>query len=127
MMHQIEEIVEEHIETYFRDIKILKIRSLRRTIFLGTESHLVKCLEGLNSYQEKTPYFHVQDTILYGSAIENVVRPVMQKRFLIMHRKCFIASQMLNASRIDVAWDEYHPDSLKAETRAKRGLGARRS
>lgn len=38
----------------------------------------------------------------------------------------YLASQLPHASRVDVIWDEYHPDSLKAETRGKRGKGVRR-
>jgi len=37
----------------------------------------------------------------------------------------YIVSQTQHASRVDVVWDEYHPESLKAETRSKRGKGVR--
>ena len=35
-------------------------------------------------------------------------------------------SQLQHVSRLDVVWDEYFPESLKAETRSKRGKGVRR-
>ena len=38
----------------------------------------------------------------------------------------YIVSQTQHASRVDVVWDEYHPESLKAETRSKSGKGVRR-
>ena len=38
----------------------------------------------------------------------------------------YIVSQTQHASRVDVLWDEYHPESLKAETRSTRGKGVRR-
>ncbi len=34
--------------------------------------------------------------------------------------------QQQHVSRLDVVWDEYSPESLKAETRSKRGKGVRR-
>ncbi|KAK1890957.1 50S ribosomal protein L25 [Dissostichus eleginoides] len=35
-------------------------------------------------------------------------------------------SQLEHVSRVDVVWDEYFPESLKAETRSKRGKGVHR-
>ena len=54
---------------------------------------------------------------------------VMQKEFSDYALQVFliyIVSQAQHASRVDVVWDEYHPESLKAETRSKRGKGVRR-
>ena len=38
----------------------------------------------------------------------------------------YILSQLQHVNRVDVVADEYLPDSLKAETRSKRGKGVRR-
>ncbi len=38
----------------------------------------------------------------------------------------YIQSQLQRIRRVDVVWDEYLPESLKAETRSKRGNGVRR-
>ena len=35
-------------------------------------------------------------------------------------------SQLSHAKRIDVVWDEYRANRLKATSKSKRGLGARR-
>ncbi|KAH3874927.1 hypothetical protein DPMN_038184 [Dreissena polymorpha] len=38
----------------------------------------------------------------------------------------YIDYQLKTCSRVDVVWDEYREDSLKASTRGKRGKGIRR-
>ena len=38
----------------------------------------------------------------------------------------YIVSQTQHASRVDIGWDEYLPEILKAETRSKRGKEVRR-
>jgi len=38
----------------------------------------------------------------------------------------YIVYQTQHVSRVDVVWHEHHPESLKAETRSKRGKGVRR-
>ncbi|KAK1889420.1 30S ribosomal protein S4e [Dissostichus eleginoides] len=46
-----------------------------------------------------------------------------------MCRKCspiLTCSQLEHVSRVDVMWDEYFPESLKAETRSKGGKGVHR-
>ena len=47
----------------------------------------------------------------------------VQHRFVFLP---YITSQLQHAIRVDVVWDEYMPDSLKADTRTKRGKGIRR-
>ena len=67
--------------------------------------------------------------ILDGSVIVNMLRPGSAKTFSDYASQVFlpyVASQLQQASRIDIVWDEYRPDSLKAETRVKRGKGVRR-
>ena len=38
----------------------------------------------------------------------------------------YITSQLQHVSRLDIIWDVYVPESLKADTRSKRGKGVRR-
>ena len=40
--------------------------------------------------------------------------------------KSYIERKLNDSTRIDIAWDEYIPNSLKASTRAKRRTGNRR-
>lgn len=40
--------------------------------------------------------------------------------------KPFIVCQIENVNRVDIVWDVYRQDSLKASTREKRGSGQRR-
>ena len=58
-----------------------------------------------------------------------MLRPGAAKTFFDYAQKVFspyILSQLEHVSRVDVVWDEYFPESLKAETRSKRGKGVRR-
>ena len=79
--------------------------------------------------EETIPTPAVQVVILDGAAIVNMCQPGYSKTFseyatevLLPHVK----NQLHHSSRVDVVWDEYLPDSLKAETRSKRGKGVRR-
>ena len=95
----------------------------------GTKSDLVKCLEDLVTSKEKTSKPDVDVIILDGSAIVNMLRPGYAKTFSDYAMQVFlpyVVSQTQHASRVDVVWDKYHPDSLKSETRSKRGKGVRR-
>jgi len=93
----------------------------------GTKSDLLCCLEDLVLSQDNVPIPTVQVTILDGAAIVNMLRPGLAKTFSEYATQVFlpyITSQP--GSRVDVVWDEYFTDSLKAETRLKRGKGVRR-
>ena len=57
--------------------------------------------------------------ILDGSVIVNMLRPAFSEKFL---RLCFASFSSIRS----VPWDGYRPDSLKAETRVKRGKEVRR-
>jgi hypothetical protein len=97
----------------------------------GTKSDLVHCLEKLISPQEHiltNPAVTV--IIIDGAAIVNMLKPgVTTKTFQDYATQVFIpfiARQLRNADRVDIVWDEYFQDSLKAKTRSKRGKGVRR-
>ena len=95
----------------------------------GTKSDLVSCLEELVNSRENATHPSVEVIILDGSVIVNMLRPGSAKTFSDYASQVFlpyVASQLQQASRIDIVWDEYRPDSLKAETRVKRGKGVRR-
>ncbi len=93
------------------------------------KADLVACLEDLVPFQESTIHPSVQVTIFDGSAIVNMLRPGAAKTFLDYAQQVFlpyIVSQLQHVERIDVIWDQYFSDSLKLETRKKRGKGVRR-
>ena len=64
--------------------------------------------------------------IVDGAAIVNMLRPGAAKTFSDYAEQPYIISQLQHVSRMDVVWDEYFPESLKAETRSKTGKGVRR-
>lgn len=100
------------------------------TMRSGTKSDLVHCLEHLipqNANVMASPAVEV--IILDGAAIVNMLKPGAAKTFQDYATQVFlpyIEAQLRNAKRLDIVWDVYLPDSLKAETRSKRGKGIRR-
>ena len=95
----------------------------------GTKSDLVHCLEDLATTQMNAPTPTVQVMIVDGAAAVNMLRPGTAKTFSDYEKQVFspyIMTQLHHVRRLDVVWDEYFPDSLKAETRTKRGKGVRR-
>ena len=72
---------------------------------------------------------HVVVIILDVATITNMLEPGGTKTFSDYATHVFlpyITSQLRHAIRVDVVWDEYMPDSLKADSRTKRGRGIRR-
>ena len=66
----------------------------------------------------------VDTIIIDGSVVVNLIKPGTEKTFAEYSRQCFlpyINSQLSHAKRLDVVWDEYIANSLKATTRSKRG------
>jgi len=58
----------------------------------------------------------------------NMLQPGEAKTFLDYGNKVFlpyIQSQLQHVSRLDIAWDVYRPDNLKADVRDKIGKGIR--
>ena len=95
----------------------------------GTKSDLLGCLENLVPSQGNPPSPRVQVSIIDGAAIVNMLRPGAAKKFSDYAMQVFtpyIMSQLQQVNRLDVVWDQYFPESLKAETRSKRGKGIRR-
>ena len=89
---------------------------------LRTKSNLVDCLEVLVHVQDNSPNHVVQVGMLDGVAIVNMVRPSFEKTFSDYATQVFlpyITSQLTLLSRLNIVWDEYFADSLKAETRTR--------
>ncbi|KAJ8366786.1 hypothetical protein AAFF_G00342400 [Aldrovandia affinis] len=145
-LHQIEKLGQEQYDTLFiasqtRDGDLDEFfahenqacppaLSQMGKIRLGTKSDLVGCLEGLITPRENDAASPpVEVMILDGAAIVNMLAPGNAKTFSEYASLVFlpyITSQLQHTSRVDIVWDEYFPDSLKAHTRKRRGKGTRR-
>ncbi|KAH3882490.1 hypothetical protein DPMN_006430 [Dreissena polymorpha] len=73
---------------------------------------------------------HVEVSIINGAAIVQSLDPNRSdKRVLTSSDYAlklvlpYISKQLMSVDRIDVVWDTYRPDSLKAHTRKSRGTG----
>ena len=67
--------------------------------------------------------------ILDGAGIVNMLRPGTAKTFEGYATDVFVpyvTSQLQHLDRLDIVWDLYMVDSLKADTHSKRGKGVRR-
>lgn len=95
----------------------------------GTKSDLIPCLENLVPVEGDLPTPKVQVVIMDGAAIINMLRPGTAKTFQSYANDVFVpyvTSQLQHVDRLDIIWDRYMADSLKTETRSKRGKGVRR-
>ncbi|KAG0723068.1 hypothetical protein GWK47_043326 [Chionoecetes opilio] len=95
----------------------------------GTKSDLMPCLENLVPVKEDLSTPRVQVSILDGAAIINMLRPGAAKTFQGYATDVFVpyvTSQLQHVDRLDIVWDLYMADSLKADSRSKRGNGVRR-
>ena len=87
----------------------------------GNKAVLMSCLEAEDTTTRYAP--EVDAKVLDGPAV------VTARTFQDYAEQVFaphIASQLQNSSRIDIVWDVYMPESLKASTRQRRGRGTRR-
>ena len=87
------------------------------------------CLEDLVPSHENASNPTVQVIILDGAALVNMLQPGAAKTFSDYAQQVFspyILSQLQHVRRVDIVWDEYLSESLKADTRSKRGKGVRR-
>ena len=67
--------------------------------------------------------------VLDGAVIVHLLPTAEVSTFQEYADKVFIpylSQQLQHATRVDVVWDRYLPDSLKESTREKRGKGVRR-
>ena len=96
-------------------------------LHLSTKSDLLVCLESLSEAQSEAP--SVTNVVLDGAAIIQMLKPGAAKTFEEYAHQVFlpyISGQLQHVSRLDLVWDSYVVDSLKATARAKRGKGVRR-
>ncbi|XP_076078833.1 uncharacterized protein LOC143048849 [Mytilus galloprovincialis] len=94
---------------------------------LGSKSDLLVPLEKMCVIVTEIP--DVDAIILDGAVIVNILKPRFCKTFEDYSKQVFlphINNYLKSCSRIDVIWDEYRQDNLKALTRGKRGKGIRR-
>ncbi|XP_078492496.1 uncharacterized protein LOC144748319 [Ciona intestinalis] len=93
----------------------------------GSKADLVTCLEIIVPSSTEKP--NVDAVIIDGAAVINMLKPMNSKTFGEYAKDVylpFIERQLKDASRVDVVWDVYIANSLKASTRNKRGKGVRR-
>ena len=93
----------------------------------GNKADLIPCLESVAPPSTEKPA--VNSIILDGTAIINMLKPMKAKTFEEYANDVylpFIKRQLRDASRVDVVWDVYISNSLKASTRTKRWKGIRR-
>ena len=96
-------------------------------LYLGSNSDLLVCLEGHAEPQSEAPT--VTAVVLDGAVIVQMLKPGTAKTFEEYAQQVFIpyvVRQLQHVSRLDLVWDSYRADSLKASTREHRGKGVRR-
>ena len=92
------------------------------------KSELVECLQDGVTLQSSMPT-GINTIIIDAAAIVNMIKPGVEKTFTGYADKSFlpfIKAQLRHADRVDIVWDEYIENSLKATTRCHRGTGVRR-
>jgi hypothetical protein len=92
------------------------------------KSELVECLQADVTLQSSMPT-GINTIIIDAAAIVNMIKPGVEKTFTGYAEKSFlpfIKAQLRHADRVDIVWDEYIENSLKATTRCHRGTGVRR-
>ena len=91
----------------------------------STKSDLLRCLE---QPEEPEPPLTYDCKVMNGAVVVHCL-PTSVSTFDEYADKIFIPyldKQLQSATRLDVVWDVYTPDSLKESTREKRGKGVRR-
>ena len=93
----------------------------------GTKSDLLSCLEKICPAQAEMP--NVDALLLDGAEILHMQKPGASKTFQEYSQYVFlpyVIGKLRNIRRVDVVWDRYLPNSLKATTQSKRGRSVRR-
>ena len=92
------------------------------------KSELVECLQADANLQSSMPT-GINTIIIDTVAIVNMMKPEVEKTFAGYAEKSFLPffeAQLRHTHRVDIVWDEYIENSLKATTRSHRGAGVRR-
>ena len=96
----------------------------------GNKADLLHCLENSIEQNDNLPSLpHPDVIVLDGAAVVNFLKPHAANTFDDYALKVFlpyVLSQLKRASRVDIVWDQYFDNSLKSQTRSKRGRGIRR-
>ena len=93
----------------------------------GNKAALMSCLETEDTTTRNAS--EVDAKVLDGPAVVQMLHPGTARTFQDYAEHVFaphIASQLQNSRRINIVWDVYMPESLKASTRQRRGRGTRR-
>ena len=95
----------------------------------GTKSDLLSCLDTISPALAERPT--VDAVLIDGAAAVNMLKPGSARTFEDYSNNVFLPSvlrqlHVSNVRRVDVLWDVYLANSLKAATRSKRGKGIRR-
>ena len=93
----------------------------------GTKSDLLDSLESLSESQCESPAVDVK--VIDGAVVVHMLTPGTSATFqdyvsdvVIL----YLMTQLQSSQRLDLVWDIYKDDSLKAATRETRGTGTRR-
>ncbi|KAK3703668.1 hypothetical protein QZH41_011790 [Actinostola sp. cb2023] len=92
------------------------------------KSQLTECLEADSTVRSEMPN-SIDVTIIDGAVLVHMIKPGTEKTFSEYASQSFlpyIQAQSRHVDRLDVVWDEYVENSLKATTRGNRGAGVRR-
>ncbi|KAK3742384.1 hypothetical protein QZH41_002604 [Actinostola sp. cb2023] len=92
------------------------------------KSELADCLKTHTTPLTEMPG-DIDVTIIDGAVVVNMVKPGIDERTFSEYATGsfipYIKAQLRHVRRLDVIWDEYVENSLKATTRCKRGSGVR--
>ena len=89
---------------------------------------LTECLEANTTRPTEVPSA-IDATIIDGAAVVNMIKPGTEKTFSGYAEQSFLPclkTQLRHVKRVDIVWDEYVGNSLKATTRSDRRAGVRR-
>ena len=89
---------------------------------------LTECLEANTTRRTEVPSA-IDATIIDGAAVVNMIKPGTEKTFSGYAEQSFLPclkTQLRHVKRVDIVWDEYVGNSLKATTRSDRRAGVRR-
>ena len=92
----------------------------------GNKSVTLKCLKKVHPLSSEVPV--TDAVILDGAVIVSMVQPRGCKTFQDYAENCFIPylqTEVRNATRLDIVWDIYLPNSLQSAIREKRGAEKR--
>ena len=121
--HDLQEFFEHEVQSYPPSLS-----DFGELYLPSAKSDLLKCLEPLASDHLHPPLSY-DCQILDGAAVVHFLRTTGNTTFGDYAENTFIPyidQQLKHANRVDLVWDGYHPNSLKAVTRQKRGEGVRR-